>query len=71
MISFDVLWGISTLPSQNLCRVPAGVNKEMPKEATMNTSLLTKSDILRIPKLYETEDIEMEDKMIHAKFFTP
>lgn len=37
----------------------------------MNTSLLTKSDISRIPKLYETEDIEMEDKVIHAKLFTP
>ena len=43
----------------------------MPKEAAMNTSLLTKLDISRIPKLYETEEIEMEDKIIHAKLFTP
>lgn len=43
----------------------------MPKEAAMNTSLLTKLDISRLPKLNETEAIEMEDKMIHAKLFTP
>lgn len=66
-----VLWGISTLPSQILCRVPAGVNKEMPKEAAMNTSLLTKSDLSKIPKLYETEEIEIEDKTVHVKLFTP
>ena len=71
MNSLDVLWGISTLPSQNLCRVPAGVNKEMPKEAAMNSSLLTKTDLQNIPKLYETEDIETEDKIIRAKLFMP
>ena len=37
----------------------------------MNTSLLTKSDILKIPKLYETEDTKLEDIIVHAKFFTP
>jgi len=52
-------------------RVPAGVNKEMPKEAAMNTSLLTKSDLSKIPKLYETEEIEIEDKTVHVKLFTP
>jgi Protein of unknown function (DUF2958) len=36
----------------------------------MNT-LLTKSDIAKLPKLYETESLEIEDKMIHAKLFTP
>jgi hypothetical protein len=33
--------------------------------------LLTKELIGTIPKLYETEEIELEDKTIHAKFFTP
>jgi hypothetical protein len=37
----------------------------------MNTSLLTKTDISNIPKLYETEELEMEEKIIHVKFFTP
>jgi hypothetical protein len=37
----------------------------------MNTSLLTKEIIKKIPKLYETEELEPEDKMIHAKLFTP
>lgn len=37
----------------------------------MSTALLTKSDLSRIPKLYETEDMELEDRIIHAKFFTP
>jgi Protein of unknown function (DUF2958) len=36
----------------------------------MNT-LLTKSDIAKIPKLYETENLEIEDKIIHVKLFTP
>lgn len=43
----------------------------MPKEATMCTSLLTNIDLENIPKLYETEDVEIEDKIIHAKLFTP
>jgi hypothetical protein len=33
--------------------------------------LLTKQLIGTFPKLYDTEDIEPEDKMIHAKLFTP
>jgi len=33
--------------------------------------LLTKELIAKIPKLYETEHLEPEDKMIHAKLFTP
>ena len=33
--------------------------------------LLTKELMGSIPKLYETEDIVLEDKTIHAKFFTP
>lgn len=33
--------------------------------------LLTKELMGSIPKLYETEEIELEDKTIHAKFFTP
>ena len=37
----------------------------------MNTSLLTKMDIATIPKLYETEDVETENKIIYAKLFTP
>jgi len=35
------------------------------------TTLLTKSDLKGIPKMYETEHIEVEDKVIHAKLFTP
>ena len=37
----------------------------------MSTTLLTESDLSKIPKLYETEDKEIEDKLIHAKLFTP
>ena len=33
--------------------------------------LLTKELIKQIPKLYETEHLEPEDKMIQAKLFTP
>ena len=33
--------------------------------------LLTKELMGSIPKLYDTEEIELEDKTIHAKFFTP
>jgi Protein of unknown function (DUF2958) len=33
--------------------------------------LLTKELIACIPGLYETEEVELEDKIIHAKFFTP
>ncbi len=33
--------------------------------------LLTKELMENIPKLYETEQTEIEDKTIHAKFFTP
>ena len=33
--------------------------------------LLTKDLINKIPALYETEHQEPEDKMIHAKLFTP
>lgn len=35
------------------------------------TALLTKEIIKKLPKLYETEEQEMEDKIIHAKLFTP
>ena len=37
----------------------------------MSTSLLTKSDLSKIPKLYETEEIEIADKTVHVKLFTP
>ena len=33
--------------------------------------LLTKELIAKIPKMYETEHLEPEDKMIYAKLFTP
>ncbi len=33
--------------------------------------LLTKEIINKVPKLYETEHLEPEDKMIWAKFFAP
>lgn len=33
--------------------------------------LLTKELMENIPKLYETEQTEIENKTIHAKFFTP
>ena len=33
--------------------------------------LLTKEIEKRLPKLYETEEIPLEEKEIHAKFFTP
>jgi hypothetical protein len=36
----------------------------------MNT-LLTKSDMAKLPKLYETENLEIEDKIIQVKLFTP
>lgn len=35
------------------------------------TTLLTKALRAKVPTLYETEHLEPEDKMIHAKFFTP
>ena len=35
------------------------------------TTLLTKEIIEKLPKLYETEDVELEDKLIQAKLFTP
>jgi hypothetical protein len=35
------------------------------------TTLLTKELIGKIPKFYETEHLEPEDKVIHAKLFTP
>ncbi len=37
----------------------------------MSASLLTKSIIAKIPKLYETESIDIQDKVIRAKLFTP
>lgn len=37
----------------------------------MKTTLLTKGDIAVLPKLYGTEHIEVEDKMIYVKLFTP
>ena len=33
--------------------------------------LLTNDLIAKIPGLYETEEIELEDRVIHVKFFTP
>ena len=33
--------------------------------------LLTKEIISELPKFYETEDVETEDKLIRAKLFTP
>ena len=33
--------------------------------------LLTKEIINKLPGLYETGDVELEDKMIQAKLFTP
>jgi len=33
--------------------------------------LLTKDIINKVPKLYETEHLELEDKVIQVKFFTP
>jgi len=33
--------------------------------------LLTKELVAKLPKLYATEDIEIEDKLIVAKLFTP
>jgi len=33
--------------------------------------LLTKENIKKLPKLYETEEQEIQDKMIYAKLFTP
>jgi len=33
--------------------------------------LLTKELIAKLPELYATEDIELEDKLILAKLFTP
>ncbi len=35
------------------------------------TVLLTKEIIKKLPKLYETEGVEIEDKMIYVKLFTP
>lgn len=35
------------------------------------TTLLTKEIIAKLPKLYETEAVELEDKLIQAKLFTP
>ena len=32
---------------------------------------LTKELIAKIPKMYETEEIELADKVLQAKFFTP
>ncbi len=33
--------------------------------------LLTKEILEKLPKLYETEGVELEDKLIQAKLFTP
>jgi len=33
--------------------------------------LLTKELIAKLPELYATEDVELEDKLILAKLFTP
>lgn len=33
--------------------------------------LMTKELEKKIPKLYATEDIKLENKMVYAKFFTP
>ena len=37
----------------------------------MNTSLLTKKDIASIPKLYETDNMKLDDTTVYVKFFTP
>ena len=34
-------------------------------------NLLTKADIAMLPRLYETQHLEVEDKVIVAKLFTP
>ena len=34
-------------------------------------NLLTKEIVSNLPKLYETEDVEIEDRVLHAKLFTP
>lgn len=33
--------------------------------------LLTKEIENKLPKLYETEEVELEDKVLQVKFFTP
>jgi len=33
--------------------------------------LLTKEIVAKLPELYATEDVELEDKLILAKLFTP
>lgn len=37
----------------------------------MTTKYFTKSELATLPKLYETEDIEPEDKLVHVKLFHP
>ena len=36
----------------------------------MNTTSLTKIDLSGVPKLYETEDIALDDKYAYVKLFT-
>ena len=35
------------------------------------TSLLTREDRANIPELYKSEDLKVDDMVVHAKFFTP
>ncbi|MDZ7744812.1 MAG: hypothetical protein U5K77_03610 [Candidatus Saccharibacteria bacterium] len=35
------------------------------------TSLLTKQELKSIPELYKSEDLKVDDMIVHAKFFTP
>jgi len=37
----------------------------------MNTTSLTNIDLSGVPKLYETEDIALDDKFVYVKLFTP
>ena len=35
------------------------------------TTLLTSEDKANIPELYKSEDLKVDDMVVHAKFFTP
>ena len=37
----------------------------------MKTASLTNIDLSGVPKLYETEDIALDDKYVYVKLFTP
>ncbi|MCA9324533.1 DUF2958 domain-containing protein [Candidatus Saccharibacteria bacterium] len=34
-------------------------------------SLLTKSELAKMPLIYTQEDVELDDKIVYFKFFTP